>query len=150
MPIPWLHHHHEPLDNLTHSIWWRCVALDEANGGNTIYCLVFWVPIKTKRHISDVPLTVASLRHICAIIMLSYQHLDMARLWGAMGYLSKREETLHILYSKWCHKYWALWGLSKKTITVGVLQAEEAKQLLQIYSQRWGNLDFNPKIKNFL
>ncbi len=35
-----------------------------------------------KPHILDWPFIVASLRHTCAIIMLSNQHLDMPHLWG--------------------------------------------------------------------
>ncbi len=35
-----------------------------------------------KLHILEWPFIVASLRHTCAIIMLSNQHLDMPHLWG--------------------------------------------------------------------
>ncbi len=35
-----------------------------------------------KLHILERPFIVASLRHTCAIIMLSNQHLDMPHLWG--------------------------------------------------------------------
>ena len=34
---------------------------------------------------------VASLRHTCAIIILSNQHLDLPHLWGGMDYLGKGE-----------------------------------------------------------
>ena len=37
------------------------------------------------------PIIVASLRHTCAIIMPSNQHLDMPNLWGGMDYLGKGE-----------------------------------------------------------
>ncbi len=40
-----------------------------------------------KLHILEWPFIVASLRHTCAIIMLSNQHLDMSHLWG--GWLSR-------------------------------------------------------------
>jgi len=36
-------------------------------------------------------LIVASLRHTCAMIMLSNQNLDMPNLWGGMDYLCKGE-----------------------------------------------------------
>ncbi len=44
-----------------------------------------------KMHILEWPFIVASLRHTCAIIMLSNQHLDMPNLWGGMDYLGKGE-----------------------------------------------------------
>ena len=37
-------------------------------------------PNKAKLHVSEWPFIVASLRHTCAIIMLSNQHLDMPHL----------------------------------------------------------------------
>ncbi len=39
-------------------------------------------PNTVKLHILEWPFIVASLRHTCAIIMLSYQHLDIPHLWG--------------------------------------------------------------------
>ena len=48
-------------------------------------------PNKAKLHVSEWPFIVASLRHTCAIIMLSNQHLDMPHLWGGMDYLGKGE-----------------------------------------------------------
>ncbi len=46
----------------------------------------FWTPPDppntVKLHIFEWPFIVASLRHTCAIIMLSNQHLDMPHLWG--------------------------------------------------------------------
>ena len=46
-------------------------------------------PNKAKLHISEWPFIVASLRHTCAIFMLSNQHLDMPHLLGGMDYLDK-------------------------------------------------------------
>ena len=57
-------------NNLINSMRRRC----EANGGHTRYWLVFW---PAKLHISEWPFIVASLRHTCAIFILSNQHLDM-------------------------------------------------------------------------
>ncbi len=39
-------------------------------------------PKTVKLHIFEWPFIVVSLRHTCAIIMLSNQHLDMPHLWG--------------------------------------------------------------------
>ncbi len=45
-----------------------------------------------KLHILEWPFIVASLRHTCAIIMLSNQHLDMPHLWmDGLDYLGKGE-----------------------------------------------------------
>ncbi len=41
-----------------------------------------WHCAVIKLHILEWPFIVASLRHTCAIIMLSNQHLDMPHLWG--------------------------------------------------------------------
>ncbi len=43
-----------------------------------------------KLHILEWPFIVFSLRHTCAIIMLSNQHLDMTHLWG--GWIISTEE----------------------------------------------------------
>ncbi len=43
-------------------------------------------PNTVQLHILEWPFIVASLKHTCAIIMLSNQHLDMPHLWG--GWLS--------------------------------------------------------------
>ncbi len=77
------------INNLINSMPRRCVALHEANGHHTRYWLVFRPHRKTvshpptvKLHILERPFIVASLRHTCAIIMLSNHHLDMLHLWG--------------------------------------------------------------------
>ncbi len=74
------------INNLINFMRRRCVALREANGGHTRYWLVFGpprdLPNKVKLHILEWPFIVASLRHTCAIIMLSNQHLDMPHLCG--------------------------------------------------------------------
>ncbi len=64
------------INYLINSVWRRCVALGEANGGHTRYWLVFGSPNTVKLHILEWPFIVASLRHTCAIIMLSNQHVD--------------------------------------------------------------------------
>ncbi len=64
------------INNLINSMRRRCVALREANGGHTRYP----PPNTIKLHILEWPFIVASLRHTCAIIMLSNQHLDMPHL----------------------------------------------------------------------
>ncbi len=43
--------------------------------------------------ISEWPFIVASLRHTCAIIMLSNQHFDMPQLWG--GWLPRQRRSAH-------------------------------------------------------
>ncbi len=51
------------------------------------------LPNTVKLHILEWPFIVASLRHTCAIIMLSNQHLDMPHLWG--GWLSRQRRNAH-------------------------------------------------------
>ncbi len=46
--------------------------------------------VRLKLHILEWPFIVASLRHTCAIIMLSNQHLDMPHLWGGWIILAKK------------------------------------------------------------
>ncbi len=74
------------INNLINSMRRRCDALREANSGHTGYWLVFGPPPRhpntVKLPILQCPFIVASLRHTCAIIMLSNQHLDMPHLWG--------------------------------------------------------------------
>ncbi len=72
------------INNLINSMRRRWVALREANDGHTRYWLVF-EPLQTPPpspplHILEWPFIVANLRHTCAIIMLSNQHLDMPHL----------------------------------------------------------------------
>ncbi len=74
------------INNLINSMWMRCVALREANGGHTRYWLVFRPPNTVKLHILEWPFIVAT----CAIIMLSNQHLDMPHLWG--GWIISEKE----------------------------------------------------------
>ncbi len=47
-----------------------------------------------KLHILEWPFIVASLRHTCAIIMLSNQHLDMTHLWGGWILSAKEKCSL--------------------------------------------------------
>ncbi len=65
------------INNLINSMRRRFVALLEANDR---YRLVFGHPNTVKLHILEWHFIVASLRHTCAIIMLSNQHLDMPHL----------------------------------------------------------------------
>ncbi len=76
----WINIPQATINNLFNSMWRRCVALREANGGHSRYWLVF-TPNTVKLHILEWPFIVASLRHTWAI-MLSNQHLDMPHLWG--------------------------------------------------------------------
>ncbi len=86
------------INNLINSMWRRSVALCEANGGHTIYWLVFGPPgpppNTVKLHILEWLFIVASLRHTCAIIMLSNQHLDMPHLWGGCIISTKEKCSL--------------------------------------------------------
>ncbi len=51
-------------------------------------------PNTVKLHILEWPFIVASLRHTCAIIMLSNQHLDMPHLWGGWIISAKEKFSL--------------------------------------------------------
>ncbi len=51
-------------------------------------------PPYSKLHILEWPFIVASLRHTCAIIMLSNQHLDMPHLWGGWIISAKEKCSL--------------------------------------------------------
>ncbi len=51
-------------------------------------------PNTVKLHILEWPFIVASLRHTCAIIMLSNQHLDMPHLWGGWIISAKEKSSL--------------------------------------------------------
>ncbi len=51
-------------------------------------------PNTVKLHILEWPFIVASLRHNCAIIMLSNQHLDMPHLWGGWIISAKEKCSL--------------------------------------------------------
>ncbi len=73
---------HATINNLINSMQSWCVALHEANGGHIRYWLVFGPPNTVKLQILKWPFIVASLRHTCAIITLSNQHLYMPHLWG--------------------------------------------------------------------
>ncbi len=51
-------------------------------------------PNTVKLHILEWPFIVVSLRHTCAIIMLSNQHLDMPHLWGGWIISTKEKCSL--------------------------------------------------------
>ncbi len=53
-----------------------------------------WHCAVIKLHILEWPFIVASLRHTCAIIMLSNQHLDMPHLWGGWIISAKEKCSL--------------------------------------------------------
>ncbi len=59
-----------------------------------------------KLHILEWPFIVASLRHTCAIIMLSNQHLDMPHLWGWMDNLGKREVLTNTDLDRFVKNIW--------------------------------------------
>ena len=86
------------INNLINSMWRKC----EANGGLTS-------PNKAELHISEWPFIVASLRHTCAIIMPSNQHLDMPHLWGGMDYLSKGEVLTNTDLDRFVNNAWEKW-----------------------------------------
>ncbi len=52
-----------------------------------------------KLHILEWPFIVASLRHTCAIIMRSNQHLDMPNLWG--GWIISAKEKCSLTDLDW-------------------------------------------------
>ncbi len=91
--------HNQQADQLYATL---CVAKLEANGGHTRYWLVFGPPRApppppsntVKLHILEWPFIVASLRHTCAIIMLSNQHLDIPHLWGGWIISAKEKCSL--------------------------------------------------------
>ncbi len=53
-------------------------------------CDICGIVLCDKLHILEWPFIVASLRHTCAIIMLSNQHLDIPHLWG--GWITSGKE----------------------------------------------------------
>ncbi len=87
----WINITQATINNLINSMRRRCVALREANGGHTRYWLVFGPPCPPQYSKTvEWPFIVASLRHTCAIIMLSNQHLDIPHLWG--GWINSAKE----------------------------------------------------------
>ncbi len=86
--------HSSTINNLINSMRRRCVALREANGGHTRY-----PPNTVKMHILEWLFIVASLRHTCAIIILSNQHLDMPHLWGGWIISAKEKCSLTQIYT---------------------------------------------------
>ncbi len=60
-------------------------------------------PNTLKLHILKWPFIVATLRHTCAIIMLSIQHLDMPHLWG--GWIISAEEKCLLRIRQICEQY---------------------------------------------
>ena len=62
-----------------------------------------------KLNISEWPFIVAGLRHTCAIIMPSNQHLDMPHLWGGMDYLGKGEVLTNPDLERFVNNIWEKW-----------------------------------------
>ncbi len=79
----------------------NCVQI-LATWGRALSCWTWDVRLATsvalccviKLHILDCPFIVVSLRHSCAIIMLSNQHLDMPHLWGGWIISAKEKCSL--------------------------------------------------------
>ncbi len=92
----WTNSPQTTINNLINSMRRRCGALREANVGHTRYWLVFGPPntLKLQLLILEWPFIVASLRHTCAITMLSNQHLDMPHLWGGWIISAKEKCSL--------------------------------------------------------
>ncbi len=66
-------------------------------------------PKTVKLHILEWPFIVASLRHTCAIIMLSYQHLDITPVrW--MDYLGKGEVLTNTDLDTIVNNIWEKWA----------------------------------------
>ncbi len=57
-------------------------------------CDIFGIVLCDKLHLLEWSFIVASLRHTCAIIMLSNQHLDMPHLWGGWIISAKEKCSL--------------------------------------------------------
>ncbi len=53
------------------------------------------IPNTVKLYILEWPFIVASLRHTCAIIMLSNQHLDMPHITCEVDGLSRQRRSAH-------------------------------------------------------
>jgi len=79
--------------------WWPHQIL---TGFVTSVALCFVI----KLHISKCPFIVGSLRHTCAIFMLSNQHLDMPHLWGGMDYLGKGEVLTNTDLDRFVNNIW--------------------------------------------
>ncbi len=64
---------------------------------DVLHCIrqmVVCTPNTVKLHILEWYFIVASLRHTCAIIMLSNQHLDMPHLWGGWITFNSRKNLI--------------------------------------------------------
>ncbi len=79
-----------------------------------------------KLHILEWPFIVASLRHTCAIIMLSYQHLDMPHLWG--GWIISAKEKCSL--TQICEQYLREIGL--------LCTYKKVLDLLSSADEKWG------------
>ena len=66
-------------------------------------------PNKAKLDILEWPFIVASLRHTCAIFMLSNQHLDMPHLLGGMDYLDRGEVLTNTDLDRSVNSIWEKW-----------------------------------------
>ncbi len=66
-----------------------------------------WTPQYSKTAHFRVAFNCGSLRHTCAIIMLSNQHLDMPHLWGGWIISAKKKCSLTLIYTD-------LWTISER------------------------------------
>ncbi len=80
----------EEWTNIPQSTTWSTLCEGDAL---TVFCTPRTPPHTVKLHILEWLFIVSSLRHTCAIIMLSNQHLDMSHLWGGW-IISVKEECL--------------------------------------------------------
>ncbi len=78
------------INNLINSMRRRCVILTGFRTPRTPPP----PPNTVKLHILEWSFIVVSLRHTCAIIMLSNQHLDMPHLWGGWIISAKEKCSL--------------------------------------------------------
>ncbi len=89
------HSHWRGVDNLINSMRRRCCTAWGKWWSHQILTGFRTPPPNTvKLHILEWPFIVASLRHTCAIIMLSNQHLDMPHLWGGWIISTKEKCSL--------------------------------------------------------
>ncbi len=81
----------EEWTNISQSTTWSTLCEGDAL---IVFCTPRTSPHTVILHILERPFIVASLRHTCAIIMLSNQHLDMPHLWGGWIISVKEECSL--------------------------------------------------------
>ncbi len=95
------------INNLVNSMRRRCCTARGKWWSHQILTGFRTPPNTVKLHILEWPFIVASLRHTCAIIMLSNQHLDMPHLWG--GWIISAKEKCSL--TQICEQYLRETGL---------------------------------------